>query len=63
MNHITDTDLLTHSLEIRLLLALIIVPVSFVAIETASRIYDAAKSLLTKATSVSTGAYSAAGAR
>ena len=68
MNHISDTYLLTHSLEIRLLLALIIVPVSFVAIETVSRIYDTAKSLFIKASSlnsntVSTGAYSAAGAR
>lgn len=63
MNHISDTYLLTHSLEIRLLLALIIVPVSFVAIETVSYIYDAAKSLLARASSVSTGAYSAAGVR
>ena len=68
MNHISDTYVLAHSLEIRFLLALIIVPVSFFAIETASRLYDMAKSLLVKtsrlsANTVSTGAYSAAGAR
>lgn len=68
MNLFTDFDLLSHSLEIRLFLALIIVPVSYAAIQIVSFIASAAASLLAKfnsfgANHVATGAYSTAGAR
>lgn len=63
MNPIADYDLLAHSLEIRLFLALIIVPVSYAAIQTVSFIVRTAGSLLAKFNNVAAGAYSTAGAR
>ena len=68
MNLFTDFDLLSHSLEIRLFLALIIVPVSYAAIQAVSFLASAATALLAKfnnfgASNVATGAFSTAGAR
>ena len=68
MTAFTDYDLLAHSLEIRLFLALIIVPVSYAAIQAVSFIVRSAGSLLAKfnsfgANHVAAGTYSAAGAR
>ena len=67
MNLFTDFDLLSHSLEIRLFLALIIVPVSYAAIQTVSLLVSAAASLLDRFNSfganIATGAYRTAGAR
>ena len=68
MNPIADFDLLSHAFELRLALAVLIVPVSYAAIQTVSGIASAAASLLAKfnsfgANNVATGAYSIAGAR
>ena len=68
MNPIADFDLLSHAFEIRLLLAVIIVPVSYAAIQAVSFLASAATALLAKfnnfgASNVATGAFSTAGAR
>ena len=68
MNPIADFDLLSHAFEIRLALAVIIVPVSYAAIQTVSLIANAAASLLVKfnsfgANTMATGAFGTAGAR
>jgi len=67
MNSITASYLLAHTFELRLLLALIIVPVTYATIQIALFIGRAADQLITKLSSVCThnvpAAYSAAGAR
>ena len=68
MNPIADFDLASHAFEIRLLLAAIIVPVSYAATQAVSSLASAATALLAKfnsfgADNVATGAYSTAGAR
>ena len=68
MNPIADFDLLSHAFELRLFLAVMIVPVSYAAIQTVSLIASAATSLLAKfnsfgANNIATGTFSTAGAR
>lgn len=68
MNHVTDTYLLAHALELRLLVAVMVLPVTYAAIQLASFIARSAGSILAKfnaigATTVATGNYSAVGAR
>jgi len=68
MNHITDTYLFAHAFELRLLVAVAVLPVTYAAIQIALFIGRSAESILAKANSaganpVSTTAYSAAGAR
>ncbi|MBS1228390.1 MAG: hypothetical protein H6R17_1667 [Proteobacteria bacterium] len=68
MNDITANFLFAHAFELRLLVAVAVLPVSYAAIQIALFIGRAAESILSKfnsagANSVSTGAYSAAGAR
>ena len=68
MNHITDAALLAHTLELRLLVAVMVLPVTYAAIQLTSFIARRAGSLLAKfnsfgAASVATGNLSAAGAR
>jgi hypothetical protein len=68
MNHITDTFFVAHAFELRLLAAVMVLPVTYAVIEFTSFIARSAGSILAKANSigannVSTAAYSAAGAR
>jgi len=68
MTPVTDYYLLAHALEFRLLLALIIVPVTYAAIQSALFVGRTARSVVAKVNSLgssngSTAAYSAAGAR
>jgi len=68
MSHITDTYLFAHAFELRLLVAVAVLPVTYAAIQIALFVARSAGSLLAKfneigASSVSTGAYSAATAR
>ena len=68
MNDITANFLFAHALELRLLLALIIVPVTYATIQIALFVASTARSLLATVNSigtrdVATAAYSAAGAR
>lgn len=64
MNPITDSYLFSHALEFRLLLALIIVPLTYAAIQITSFIVRSVGSILTKTNGLgSSGAYSAAGVR
>ena len=68
MNHITDTFFVAHAFELRLLAAVMVLPVTYALIEIASFIARSAESILAKANSIgsnnlSTAAFSAAGAR
>ena len=63
MNDITANFLFAHALELRLLLALIIVPVSYATIQLALFIGRTADYVLTSVSNGATTAYSAAGAR
>ena len=68
MNHITDTYLLANTLELRLLVAVLVLPVTYAAIQLTSFIARGAGAILDKfnsfgANHVATGSYSAAGAR
>ncbi|MBS1228389.1 MAG: hypothetical protein H6R17_1666 [Proteobacteria bacterium] len=67
MNPITASYLLAHAFELRLLLALIIVPATYATIQIALLIGRTADQLITKLSSVGIhnvpAAYSAAGAR
>lgn len=68
MTHITDTFLFAHAFELRLLLAVLVLLVTYGAIEITSFIARSAGLILAKTKSIginngSTGTYSAAGAR
>jgi len=68
MNDITANFLFAHAFELRLLVAVAVLPVSYAAIQIALFIRRSAEFILAKANSaganpVSTAAYSAAGAR
>jgi hypothetical protein len=68
MNDIAANYFFAHALEFRLLLALLIVPVTYATIQTIELAARAAQSILAKVNSVganhaSTAAYSAAGGR
>ena len=68
MNDVTANYLFAHALEFRLLMALLIVPLTYAAIQAIQLIVRAAGSIFAKANSVganelSTGTYSVAGVR
>ena len=68
MNHVTDTYLLAHALELRLLVAVLVFPAMYAAIQLTSFVTRHAEAILAKfnrfgASTVATGNYSAAGAR
>jgi hypothetical protein len=68
MNHIADSFFLTHALELRLLVAVTVLPATYAAIQLTSFIARRATAILAKfnsfgASTAATGSYSAAGAR
>lgn len=68
MNTLNDSYLLAHALELRLLLAVLVIGVSVAAIKVSLFVAGVAAPLLAKvknlgASRLSTGAYSAVGAR
>jgi len=68
MNDITTNFLFAHAFELRLLVAVAVLPVTYAAIQIALFVGRAAESILAKANSaganpVSSATYSAAGAR